>query len=226
MARVQPSLMSTGRTSPSGYLLHSPTVPCTEWYLYVDASAFSYTGTAEAVSSSRASTSAPEAATSWAVPDGSGLSALTLWVATVRSPPPPVLSVSSPPKRFSQTAPVSSTAIRALADLRTKARSSSTGMNTPSHGRNVSVRLPRLPIRFGIRACVSITRASSSARAARISPRRQMPRSPRQPSSRRRSRESLRSGPRPSLPVSVIYACAIPSPHKMPCAPSAPRLRP
>lgn len=41
MARVQPILMSTGLLETSGYLLQSPTVPSTEWYLYVPARAFS-----------------------------------------------------------------------------------------------------------------------------------------------------------------------------------------
>ena len=89
-------------------------------------------------------------------------------------------------------------------------------------------RLPRLPIRLGICACSSITRASRSATAARTSPRRQMPRSPRQPA-RRTVRAGAGAGglgarvPSRRCPSPSCTPAAIPSPHNLPCAPSAPR---
>src|SRR5262249_21100649 len=110
--------MSTASTPVIGYLLHRPTVPTTAWYLYVAASAFSYTGRAEGGRPPGAGGSGGGPATSRAVPAGSGFSALTLCVATMRSPPVPVLSTSSPPKRFSQTIAGRTTAISAVADLR------------------------------------------------------------------------------------------------------------
>ena len=167
--------MSTGWVSDSGSLLHSPTVPWTVWYGYAFASSFSYVPLACWVSSSSASTSAPEAARSRAVPAGSGLSAPTLWLATVRSLPGWDLSLSSPPKRFSHTMTGSSSATTAEAERRHSAPASSTGMNRPNHGRKVSTRLPRFPIRFGIFACSSMSRPSSSASAASTGPRFQGP---------------------------------------------------
>lgn len=87
---------------------------------------------------------------SLAVAAGSGLSALTLWVATVRLPPLPALSVICPPKRLTQAKTGSTSATSAVAERRSTATTSSTGMPSPSHGRKVSSRLPKFPTALGI----------------------------------------------------------------------------
>lgn len=155
------------------------------------------------------------------MPAGSVLSASTLWVATVRLPPACALSVTRPPKRFTQTAAVSSIAISAVADLRKSAAANSTGTARPSQGRKVSVRLPRLPMSLGSSAWKIMTSEISTASAASTIPRRQMPGSLRSSASRRRRPSREGSGSEPSLPVSVMYACAMPLPS-LPCSRSVP----
>ncbi len=165
---------STGRVSDSGNLLHTPTVPSTVWCGYTAASSLSYVPRACAASSSRASTSAPEPASARAVPVGSGFSAPTLWETTMRSPAGWVLSVSSPPKRFSHAAAGTSRASAAEAERRSSAPAAS-GRTGPNQGRKVSTRLPRFPIRFGTLACSSRNRPRSTAAAASSGPRRHTP---------------------------------------------------
>ena len=96
IARVQPSLMSTGRVSVSGYLLHRPTVPCDRVVRIRRRQRLSRTSETAVPGQllQGHDVGAGRRRRRWAVPSGSGLSALTLWVATVRLPPSPALSVS------------------------------------------------------------------------------------------------------------------------------------
>ncbi len=200
---------STVRVSDSGSLLHSPTVPFTAWYGYAFASPFSYASRACPVISSRASTSAPEAASSRAVPAGSGLSAPTLWLTTVRSPPGWDLSPSSAPKRFSHTRTGSSSAATAEAERRHSAPASSTGTNRPNHGRKVSTRLPMFLNPSGIRACSSMSRPSSSASAVSTGPRFQGPGPETMRTARRMPARQAPEPPPPRRPASLSPASAV-----------------
>lgn len=83
--------------------------------------------------------------------------------------------MSSPPNRLSQSIDGTSTAISAVAERRTTATASSTGIASPSQGRNVSSRLPRLPIRLGTREWKKSSSVSPRATAAVRMPRRHMP---------------------------------------------------
>ncbi|MCP9973532.1 hypothetical protein LUX02_05305 [Streptomyces somaliensis] len=225
MARVQPSRMSTGRLSSSGCRLHRPTVPRTEWCGYAPASISSYTGTIAGFSSTSATTSAPEAATARAVPSGSGLSAFTLCETTVRSPPGPFLSVTRPPKRFSHTAAGTRAATRAVGERRSSARPARSGTSRPNQGRNVSMRLPRLPMSLGTWRCRTITSASRTAHAQSTVPRRRAP-GPRHRANTARTRDPARRSPAAPLPVPVMSSTRAIPPSSRPAVLPVPEPRP
>lgn len=100
------------------------------------------------------------------MPAGSVFSSFTLWLTTVRSPPPERLSVSAPPKSVAQTTAGASTATAAIRDRHTAASPSRTGTPRPVQGSSVWKRLPALTPAFGTHACSAIAAAQTTAAAA------------------------------------------------------------
>ena len=177
IARVQPSLMSTGLDAA-----HRVLAPQADRALH--GVVLVRPGQRLLVLRDRRSPSAPPGPPrrrrrrprARAVPAGSGLSALTLWVATVRSPPLPVLSTNSPPKRLSQTIAGSSSATSAVADRRSSARTSSSGTKTPEPGQERLAEAAEVadPRWGSARAAPSPGRGGPRS-TARTRPRRQIP---------------------------------------------------